>query len=492
MSQRTPANSTLIYSKVVEKYAHFFERPEARLRFLNNTLAEHAAYREKADALFARFGFIRKLKSSDKLYAHLLRLELYRLIFRELGKLLPKANGKQPSLRVVSKRAPLSARVVFGCYQYRHALYVAGALLTLAALFGIYTGAAWSVRHANDYLAKYYLSGQPAGAAAEPGAAYAQSPVAKNLPGYAPEKVWLVEQKDEYERYSNGARILRDYETGNNSRGYLVFERGKATTDGRVRSEPVGIVYHTSESDMLPFTPDNNDSIETRTRGLLEYVRRNKSYNYLIDRFGQIYRIVRDEDAAYHSGNSVWSDSRGTYVGLNESFLGVCFETKMEAGSTEERLTEAQLVAGRLLTQVLRGRHQIDDANCVTHGLVSVNPSNMLICFHSDWAAGFPFEAMGLSDKYLVAPASVGEFGFTYDEEVKGKLGGSVWPGVREAEAEFAARAMQEKLEPDEMRGFGRARYRRQMEMQRGLRAAPAPTQQGAHPADAGRSSGVE
>src|SRR5205085_5227695 len=102
--------------------------------------------------------------------------------------------------------------------------------------------------------------------------------------------------------------------------------------------------------DMLPFTSDNNASIESRSRSLLEYVRRNKSYNYVIDRFGQIYRIVRDEDAANHAGNSAWSDSTATYVGLNESFLGVCLETK--TAEAEEQLTEAQLVAGRLLTQV--------------------------------------------------------------------------------------------------------------------------------------------
>ena len=39
-------------------------------------------------------------------------------------------------------------------------------------------------------------------------------------------------------------------------------------------------------------------------------------------------------------------------MGLNESFLGVCFETK--TGEAEEQLTEAQMVAGRLLTQVFQ------------------------------------------------------------------------------------------------------------------------------------------
>ena len=72
-----------------------------------------------------------------------------------------------------------------------------------------------------------------------------------------------------------------------------------------------------------------------------------------------------------------------------------------------EQLTEAQVLAGRLLTQVLRSRYRIDDANCTAHGLVSVNPSSGRIAFHHDWARGFPFEAMGLSDKYAVAHANV-------------------------------------------------------------------------------------
>ncbi|HYG11322.1 MAG TPA: peptidoglycan recognition family protein, partial [Pyrinomonadaceae bacterium] len=225
------------------------------------------------------------------------------------------------------------------------------------------------------------------------------------------------------------------------------------------------IVYHTSESDMLPFTPDNSASLEVRSRGLLEFVRRNKSYNYLIDRFGQIYRVVRDEDAAHHAGNSVWADRENLYVGLNESFIGVCFETSMSAGTKEEQMTEAQVVAGRLLTQIIRNRHRIDDANCVTHGLVSVNPSKMLIAFHHDWARNFPFEAMGLSDKYKVAPASVSHFGFTYDDEIIAKLGGALWSGVVAAEDEFNARAGREGKTPEELRELMRARFREQMNL---------------------------
>ena len=421
---------TLSYSKIVERYAHFFDRPEVRLRFLNHTLAQQAASRERADALLARIPFLKRAR----LYDQALKLWLYHLIFQELGRLVPSATEERRRIKRLKGRAPLASRLLFGCYRHRRALAFPCLLLLAASLFGVYSGLAWSARRANDYLvARNHDGRQAAGKSWGQSAVYAQTPQGR-LPDYRPEKVWLVEQGEGFarpvavalealallhqpekvwlveqgegfERYSNGARVLTELETANRPRGYYLFRGGKAATDEGVKHEPVGIVYHTSESDMLPFTSDNNASIESRSRSLLEYVRRNRSYNYVIDRFGQIYRIVRDEDAANHAGNSVWSDSTATYVGLNESFLGVCFETK--TGEAEEQLTEAQMVAGRLLTQVLRSRHKIDDADCVTHALVSVNPSNMRICFHHDWAHGFPFGAFGLSDKYGVAPADV-------------------------------------------------------------------------------------
>src|SRR4028118_2289385 len=127
--------------------------------------------------------------------------------------------------------------------------------------------------------------------------------------------------------------------------------------------------------------------------------------------------------------------------------------------------------------QSCRRRYNISDAGCVPHGLVSVNPSNMLICYHHDWARNFPFEAFGLSDKYKVAPASVSEFGFTYDEEIMEKLGGDVWPGVRLAEEEFAGRAEKLNVTPEEMRRRMRERYQAEMNLTLRLRTTHPPTE---------------
>jgi hypothetical protein len=456
---------------VVEAYALLFAKPDLRLRFLNNTLSLQSKCGKRLGATLGRWEYFRK----SKLYAKLLRLSLYGLIFREISRLLPSDSGGRRGISGLNKQAPLSARVLFNCYQHRRPLYAVALVLMVGFTAFAYRGVVWSAGQVRGYLAsryerveKVYVNGE---------AAPAQG-LAGKLPSYEPAKVWMVEQGEGFERYSNGARILNSFETDNHTRRYLTFKRGAAEASGEPQSAPAGIVYHTSESDLLPFVEGNSDSIENRSKNLLAYVRDHKSYNYVIDRFGQIYRVVRDSDAAFHAGNSVWSDGDATFVGLNESFLGVCFETKADVGEGGERLTEAQVLAGRLLTQVLRSRYQINDADCVTHGLVSVNPSNMRILFHHDWAQGFPFEALGLSDKYEVAPASVAELGFVYDADILAQIGGKVWPGVAAAEAEFARRAEAEGARREDLQQRMRSVYRERMNMQGALQRAQTPARE--------------
>ncbi len=448
--------------KIVESYARFFARPEVRLRFLNKTLALQAERSARMKETLGRWAFLRKYGLFEKI----LNFSLYVLIFQEVSRLLPSDSGGKRGLLGLHKQAPLSSRIFFRCYQFRRPLYVVSAVVFIGLCFVAYRGATWTAARANDYLAGRYKSVERIYAGGDKDAT---AGLAEHLPNYQPEKVWLVEQGADFERYSNGARINDTFETSNHPRRYLVYQPGGTEAQGEAQSAPVGIVYHTSESVLLPFVADNSGSIEFRSKNLLAYVRDKKSYNYVIDRFGQIYRVVRDEDAAFHAGNSVWSDGRGVYAGLNESFLGVCFETKADVAEGGEQLTEAQVLAGRLLTQVLRSRYQIDDANCTAHGLVSVNPSNGRIGFHHDWARGFPFEAMGLSDKYAVAPASVAELGFGYDPELVALLGGRMWPGVAAGEEAFARRAERQGTKPDELRGHMQKVYRERMEAQRAV-----------------------
>lgn len=468
--------------KIVESYARFFARPEVRLRFLNKTLALQAERATKLEETLGRWAFLRKYGLFEKL----LNFSLYALIFREVSHLLPSDSGGKRGLLGLHKQAPLSSRIFFRCYQFRRPLYAVSAVLFIGLCFVAYRGAAWTAGRANDYLAGRYKSVERIYTGEKDVAA---AGLAGHLPSYQPEKVWLVEQGADFERYSNGARIINSFETANRPRRFLTFKPGGTEAGGEAQSAPVGIVYHTSESVLLPFVAGNSDSIEFRSKNLLAYVREKKSYNYVIDRFGQVYRVVRDEDAAFHAGNSVWSDGRVVYTGLNESFLGVCFETKADVAEGGEQLTEAQVLAGRLLTQVLRSRYQIDDANCTAHGLVSVNPSNGRIAFHHDWARGFPFEAMGLSDKYAVAPASVAELGFGYDPELVALLGGRMWPGVTAGEEAFARRAQTQGAGADELRGRMQKVYRERMEAQRAVLRAEKFESRDASTAEAGPES---
>jgi hypothetical protein len=181
----------------------------------------------------------------------------------------------------------------------------------------------------------------------------------------------------------------------------------------------VGIVYHTTESLQAPFEPSQNTVLKRVSESVLEYVRRRRAYNFLIDRFGRVYRIVRESDAANHAGHSIWADDSSIYVNLNDSFLGVSFEA--ETGSL--RVNPAQVRAGAILTEMLRSRYRINPLNCVTHAQVSVNPSNYQIGYHTDWASSFPFERLGLPDNYARPLPSLTLFGFEYDSAFVDRVG---------------------------------------------------------------------
>ena len=229
-----------------------------------------------------------------------------------------------------------------------------------------------------------------------------------------PPEVWLVEKSGNSEVYSNGLRIDNRFAVFNRARSYRAFPADGGRNEIR-GSQPVGIVFHTTESRQAPFEARQNGVLKKIGESLLEYVQRKRAYNFLIDRFGRVYRIVVETDAANHAGNSVWSDGKWLYVNLNESFLGVSFEAETRPGQLEAAVSAAQLRAAAILTEMLRSRYGIAPENCVTHGQVSVNPSNMRVGYHTDWASSFPFERLGLPDNYARALPALSAFGFESD-----------------------------------------------------------------------------
>ena len=265
--------------------------------------------------------------------------------------------------------------------------------------------------------------------------------------------VWLVDQTHDFETYSNGLRVDDRYSKPNQKRiFYPVYQRGAIDTgQPEWRSEPAGIVYHTTESDQARFTADENARLKRIGKAVIGVVQQNHSYHFLIDRFGQVFRIVPEADVANHAGYSVWAEGNSIFVNLNASFLGIAFETQTQLGDVPSA-NPAQVHAARILTEMLRAKYRIPQSNCVTHAQVSVNPDNMLVGYHTDWAGNFPFRELGLADNYAMPPPSIYAFGFTYDPVFVHHTGVRLWQGLALAEDQMQTQAA--------ARGIPVSRYR--------------------------------
>jgi N-acetylmuramoyl-L-alanine amidase len=270
--------------------------------------------------------------------------------------------------------------------------------------------------------------------------------------------IWLADRGPGWELFSNGLRIETTYAVPGERRQYRIHNR-IAGLQPTLYTHPVGILFHTSESDLWPLEPDYGRKLRRSTAGLLKYVRANQSYNYLIDRFGRVYRVVEDDSRASHAGHSVWARGDEVYLDLNSAFLGVSFESRWDGGRSLP-ITAAQLQAGRNLTDYLRQRFAIAPEMCVTHGLASVSPLNHRIGYHLDWARGFPFAAFGLPDLYEEPTPSIVLFGFGYDERFLRDVG-EPWPGLMAADHALAQTAAARALSLSEVRHEGRALYQR-------------------------------
>lgn len=289
-----------------------------------------------------------------------------------------------------------------------------------------------------------------------------QPPVAESLGpediGIVPSMLWLADRGPGWELYSNGLRIETAYAVKGTPRDYRIHTRNGELLPTSL-SRPIGILFHTSESDLWPLEPGYERELRRGSEALLRFVKREQSYNYMIDRFGRVYRVVDDDSRANHAGHGVWARGDEVYLDLNSAFLGVSFESRWEGGRTLP-ITRAQLIAGRNLTHYLRQRFAIAPEMCVTHGLASVSPKRGLIGYHLDWARGFPFAAFGLPDLYSQPPPSVALFGFNYDSEFLRTVG-ERWPGLIAAERQLVAEARERSISLDDLRRERQAHYRR-------------------------------
>jgi hypothetical protein len=171
--------------------------------------------------------------------------------------------------------------------------------------------------------------------------------------------VWLVNKEGSFETWSNGLRVETRFETDAPPRSYLVYDLSSASRDALgPASHPAGIIFHSTESLQAPFEEDQNRRLQRLGENLLSYVRSKRCYNYVVDRFGRVWRVVPDGAMANHAGWSVWGSGSRVWVNLNRSFLGVSLEAETGDGAGG-RVTPAQLHATRILTEMLRARYQI-------------------------------------------------------------------------------------------------------------------------------------
>ncbi len=278
----------------------------------------------------------------------------------------------------------------------------------------------------------------------------------------APARIWPVEQKKDHDIYSNGLRIENRFRSPNYPRAYRVYPLNTSST-GRldVRTEPAGIVFHTTESSQAPFEADHNVDLQRFGENTLSVVSRNHSYHFVIDRFGRVFRIVPESDAAFHAGKSLWADDHGVYIGLNDSFLGVAFEGHTQDISEGGYLDAPQILSGRLLVEMLRDKYGIPAARCITHSQVSINPGNMKIGIHTDGAGDFPFEQLGLADNYTLPQPSIYLFGFDYDLQYLKSTGFRLWRGLFLADERVREDALARKETLLEYRRTLQRNYRR-------------------------------
>jgi hypothetical protein len=280
----------------------------------------------------------------------------------------------------------------------------------------------------------------------------ARVPVSTPTATQTPEKIFLVEHSPTADLYSNGLEVRNAYQTRSTPRRYVVYSAA-TLKPGETRATLAGLVFHTTESLLVPMESSQSASLNRTRDSLLEHVRNNRFYNFVIDRFGQVFRVVPEDQVAFHAGHSIWGDASSVFINLNESFAGIAFEAR-----TGEEATAAQCHSGHLLSAMLRSAYGIADGNCVTHAQVSVNPENLRIGYHTDWAARFPFAEIGLSVGYKAPVAAVERFGFEFDESFLGAIGGHPWEGLVLAENQIIIDAA--------ARGLTAIRYRRLLQQQ--------------------------
>ena len=86
------------------------------------------------------------------------------------------------------------------------------------------------------------------------------------------EKIWLVEKRPAYWVYSNGLQIRTEYLTESTVRHYVTWSRADLVENAAEAAMPAGIVFHTTESLMLPLEAGEAHSLVRTREAMLDHV----------------------------------------------------------------------------------------------------------------------------------------------------------------------------------------------------------------------------
>ena len=184
---------SLRYAKLVDRYSSYIESPVLRLKFLNSAMK-----------LEPPNGFLMKLPALGS-------LPVRAMLILELAKVLP-----------LNKPAPARLRLTALMYRCRYAVYAASVAFVLAASIGLGYVVTNAASRLFDSTKK---QDDPAAPPREGSTDEGEAVLAIGSKAALPlDKVWLAEQGNGYEFYSNGTRVLTEYETAGTKRSFYRFD----------------------------------------------------------------------------------------------------------------------------------------------------------------------------------------------------------------------------------------------------------------------------
>src|SRR5580765_6478614 len=213
MQEFQPQN--LRYTRLVDRYSRYIESPVLRLKFLKNAL------------------HVDPPRNSWKRLPVVGSLPDRAMIIVELSKVLP-----------LGQPAPLGIRLASLMYRVRYALYAMCIAVAIFAGASLVYAVSRIVSSLSVSTEAKDIAGKPVASGSNGGEAVAA--IASGA-GLTLENIWLAEQGEGYEFYSNGARVLTEFETVGARRSFYRFDlEALAENSGQreVFSRPVGIIYH--------------------------------------------------------------------------------------------------------------------------------------------------------------------------------------------------------------------------------------------------------